>query len=78
MPNKNGTKKIKSDVSAAGTDAYTRHLQAVAKYDKANKEKRQYYSLKLSKENDADIIERLNSVPNMQGYIKDLIRKDIG
>lgn len=33
--------------------------------------------LNLNLKTDADIIEKLNSVDNVQGYIKDLIRKDI-
>lgn len=33
--------------------------------------------LKLSKSTDADILEKLDSVENKQGYIKDLIRKDL-
>lgn len=35
------------------------------------------YGLKLNKALDADIIEKLSSVPSMQGYIKQLIRRDI-
>ena len=35
------------------------------------------YSLKLNLIKDEDIIIRLGSVRSMQGYIKDLIRKDI-
>ena len=31
----------------------------------------------FSLEHDADILEKLDSVPNKQGYIKDLIRADI-
>ena len=34
--------------------------------------------MKLNKIHDADIINKLNEVSNKQGYIKDLIRKDIG
>ena len=34
-------------------------------------------TMKLNKNQDADIIEKLNSVDNRQGYIKDLIRADI-
>lgn len=30
----------------------------------------------FNKKTDADIIEKLNSVPNKQGYIKSLIRND--
>lgn len=33
--------------------------------------------LKLNKGTDADLIEKLESVPNRQGYIKNLIRKDM-
>ena len=32
--------------------------------------------LKLNKHTDADIIQKLDSVDNKQGYIKQLIRKD--
>ena len=32
---------------------------------------------KLNKKTDADVIEKLESVPNKQGYIKGLIREDI-
>lgn len=34
-------------------------------------------SLRCNLENDADVIERLNSVGNKCGYIKGLIRKDM-
>ena len=45
-----------------------------AKYDKAHC---RTYGLKLNQETDKDIIAKLASVPSMQGYIKELIRKDI-
>ena len=35
-------------------------------------------NLRLNKDFDADIISKLDSVGNKQGYIKDLIRNDIG
>lgn len=35
------------------------------------------YSLKMHKEHDADIIKQLAFVENKNGYIKELIRKDI-
>lgn len=35
------------------------------------------YQIKLNRTTDADIIEKLDSVPSMQGYIKTLIRADI-
>lgn len=44
------------------------------KYDKENT---RYYGLKLVYKTDGDIIEKLASVPSMQGYIKQLIRADI-
>lgn len=44
------------------------------KYDKTHT---RYYGLKLVLTTDADIIEKLASVPSMQGYIKKLIREDI-
>lgn len=33
--------------------------------------------MKLNKGTDADILAKLDAVDNVQGYIKDLIRKDI-
>ena len=33
--------------------------------------------LKLNKKTERDILERLDSVGNKQGYIKELIRKDL-
>ena len=44
------------------------------KYDKTH---RRVYGIRLHNENDKDIIEKLASVPSMQGYIKELIREDI-
>lgn len=35
------------------------------------------YHLKLNLDIDSDIIQKLSSVPSMQGYIKQLIRADI-
>lgn len=49
-------------------------IRANAKYDaKATKK----VLLKLNLKTDADILQRLDEVPNKQGYIKSLIRKDI-
>lgn len=45
-----------------------------ARYDAANC---RTYGLKLNLKTDADIIEKLASVPSMQGYIKQLIRDDL-
>lgn len=51
-------------------------LQAQKKYDIANKNKYKPVYLKLNKESDRDIIERLDQIDNIQGYIKKLIRND--
>lgn len=48
--------------------------KAKAKYDKANTKQ---IMLKLNLKTDADILDQLDSVENKQGYIKDLIRKDM-
>ena len=48
--------------------------RAQAKYDKANTKQ---VMLKLNKITDADILELLDQTPNVQGYIKQLIRDDI-
>ena len=49
-----------------------------AKYDKQYaKENTQQIKFVLNKNLDADIIEWLRTKPNKQGYIKDLIRKDM-
>ena len=45
-----------------------------AKYDKTHTRR---INLKLNLELDADILQKLNSVDSMQGYIKDLIRADL-
>lgn len=44
---------------------------------KYNKENTVQISLKLNRSTDADLIDSLNRVTNKQGYIKELIRKDI-
>lgn len=49
-------------------------VKANAKYDKAHTTG---LYLKLNKKTDADILEKLSSVPNTQGYVKQLIRADI-
>lgn len=49
--------------------------RAVQKYDAAHT--RQYH-LKLNTGTDADIIEQLEKQESIQGYIKQLIRDDIG
>lgn len=47
--------------------------RAQKKYDAANTKQ---FVLKLNRKTDAEIIARLESVGNIQGYIKDLIRRD--
>ena len=49
-------------------------LRANAKSDKKNTKQ---FALRLSKNTDADIIEYLEKLDNKQGYIKELIRKDL-
>lgn len=49
-------------------------LRKFAEYDKANTVQ---VKMKLNKKHDADILDKLNSVGNKQGYIKELIRKDL-
>ena len=51
--------------------------RAQKKYDEANRHKFRVINLKLNRETDADIIEKLESSKNIQGYIKSLIRADI-
>lgn len=51
--------------------------RAQKKYDDANREKFKSVYLKLNKETDADILEKLAASKNVQGYIKELIRADI-
>ena len=51
--------------------------RAQKKYDEANKDKFRMIHLKLNKDSDAEIIEKLENVPNIQGYIKELIRADL-
>ena len=49
-------------------------IKAQKRYDAKNT--RQLH-LKLNRNTDWDVIDKLNSVPNMQGYIKKLIRADL-
>ena len=51
--------------------------RAQKKYDEASRDKWRMIHLKLNREADADIIDKLESVDNIQGYIKKLIRADI-
>lgn len=49
-------------------------LPSKARWDKENTV---VITMKLNKNQDADIIEKLKSVDNRQGYLKELIRADI-
>ena len=49
-------------------------LKAGRKYDK---EHTRQVHLKLNRRTDGDVLEKLDSVPSKQGYIKGLIRADI-
>ena len=51
----------------------TPRVKASIKYNQANVKQ---IKLSLNKKTDADIIEILDRCDNVQGYIKDLIRKD--
>lgn len=52
-----------------------RSSEIQAKYDSTHCK---HYSLKFNVINDEEIVEKLSSVPSIQGYIKQLILKDIG
>lgn len=49
-------------------------IRASVKY---NKENTVQISLKLNRSTDADLIDSLNRIANKQGYIKELIRRNI-
>lgn len=49
-------------------------IRASAKYDKNNT---RLIQMKLNKKTDADILAHLDAMDNRQGYIKELIRKDM-
>lgn len=49
--------------------------KALKKYEAANTVQ---VKLKLNRKTDADVLQRLSDVGNKQGYIKALIREDIG
>lgn len=51
--------------------------EALIKAQDKYEQKRMCINIRLNKETDLDIIEKLNNVGNKQGYIKELIRKDI-
>lgn len=49
--------------------------KASAKYNESNVKQ---IKMNLNRKTDADIIEHLNMCENVQGYLKNLIRKDMG
>ena len=49
-------------------------VRASMKYNSANTVQIKFA---FNKKTDADVLEKLNSVPNKQGYIKELVRADI-
>lgn len=51
--------------------------RAQKKYDETHRKDFRIVNLKLNREADADIIEKLEASGNIQGYIKNLIRADI-
>lgn len=51
--------------------------RAQKKYDVNNRDKFKAMTFKFNKVSDADVLEKLASVDSMQGYIKNLIRKDM-
>lgn len=48
--------------------------RASAKYDAKNT---RMYAIKMNRVTDADILAKLEAVGNVQGHIKELIRKDM-
>lgn len=48
--------------------------KACKKYSRNNTKR---YAIELNLKSDMDIIKKLEEVPNKQGYIKELIRKDL-
>lgn len=53
----------------------TPQSKASMKYNETNVKQ---FKLALNKKTDADIIEHLDKIRNKQGYIKELIRRDMG
>lgn len=56
--------------------AYEQRTNNAAK-QKYNRDKTRSINLRLVKSTDADIISKLDSIPNKSGYIKSLIRADL-
>lgn len=56
------------------TKSQSKYTPYKVKWDKTNT---RHYGLKFNNNTDADIIAKLDSVPNRQNYIKELIRADL-
>lgn len=54
-----------------------KNREHVKRYDAENKDKFRMMTFKFNKATDADVLSRLDSVPNKQGYVKALIRADL-
>lgn len=67
------------DVLDGSTQEFTEYISVRKQTPKEKYDARtaRYYSLKLNRNTDADIIDKLESVDSIQGYIKRLIRQDI-
>ena len=50
--------------------------RAQKKYEETHRDKWKFCHLRFNRDTDADIIQRLEEVENIQGYIKKLIRAD--
>lgn len=55
----------------------TVRLKAQKKYDEAHRQDYKAFYIKCNRLTDADIIDYLEVIPNKQGFIKNLIRKEI-
>lgn len=52
-------------------------MEKITPQERYDREHTRKITMKLNVGTDADVLEKLDSVPNKQGYIKELIRKDI-
>lgn len=59
------------------TEDELKKMKQKQQIDQWQKEHIKRVVVKLNKESDKDILDYLDSLPNVQGYIKSLIRKDI-
>lgn len=59
------------------TEDELKKMKQKQQIDQWQKEHIKRVVVKLNKESDKDILDYLGSLPNVQGYIKSLIRKDI-